>query len=310
MAEFVVEALEVVDVEQADREPAARLHPQHLGLERLQQAAPVGDLRQLVGRYLVRQAPQLALEVVDRLRQFGRAVVLGLQPLARLRHRSVHAAALVDEFAHHARQALQRIGLLDHIGIARGAALEAAGLHAELAQPGEHARHHRLQRQPGPVALEPQRRLVGAGLGQQFADRTQPARGQALFEEQPHRVALAARPRVVLGQLGQARRQLRAQRAELVEQALPMLQHGVGLLAQRIDCGHLLRAGPGLAQAPGGCRECIGKARALGVARRQRGGHAGGKAGQAGDPVGARRRRLGRHRGEHRRRVGAAVRSR
>ena len=85
VAELVVEALEVVDVEQADRElAAAALEARALDLEGLHQAAPVGDLRQLVGRDLVGEAPHLVLELDHALRQVGRLAVLLLQARLRL----------------------------------------------------------------------------------------------------------------------------------------------------------------------------------------------------------------------------------
>ena len=85
VAELVVEALEVVDVEQPDRElAAAALEARALDLERLHQAAPVGDLRQLIGRDLVGEALHLVLELDHALRQVGRLAVLLLQPLLRL----------------------------------------------------------------------------------------------------------------------------------------------------------------------------------------------------------------------------------
>ena len=129
VAELVVEALEVVDVEQADRELAAvALEARALDLERLHQAAPVGDLRQLVGRDLVGEALHLVLELDHALRQVGRLAVLFLQALLRLLDERLHGAALGDHLAHDAGQALERIGLLDHLGVATDALVEVAGL--------------------------------------------------------------------------------------------------------------------------------------------------------------------------------------
>ena len=73
---------------------------------------------------------------------------------------------------------------------------------------------------------------------QHVADGAHATRGQAVLDLQPHRLALAPDPAVVLGQVGQAGRQLERELAELVEQVMAMLQHALGVLAQRLHLLH------------------------------------------------------------------------
>src|SRR5664280_3535739 len=163
VAEFVVEPLEVVDVEQADREMAAiPLEARTLDLERLHQAAPIGDLRQLVGRDFVGEAPHLVLELDDALAEIGRLAVLFLQARLRLLHQRLHGAALVDHFPNDAGQALERIRFLDHFGVAADALVEVAGLRAELAELGQHLVDQPLQRVARLLALALDLGVAGA----------------------------------------------------------------------------------------------------------------------------------------------------
>ena len=108
VAEFVVEPLEVVDVEQADgQRRTGSLMARALGLEGLHQAAPVGDLGELVGADLVRQALHFLFELADTLGQaFGLAVFF-LQTRLGLPHQCLHGPAFFDHLANHAGQAFE-----------------------------------------------------------------------------------------------------------------------------------------------------------------------------------------------------------
>ena len=98
----------------ADRQTrAVALRARAFGLERLRQAAPVGDLRQRVGRHFVRQAAQFALELAHAALELAGACVLVAQALARAIDDGLHRARLGDHLPHHAGQALQRVGVLD-----------------------------------------------------------------------------------------------------------------------------------------------------------------------------------------------------
>ena len=176
MAELVVQALEIIDVEQGDRHrSAAPVDPGAFDLERLHQAAPVRHLGQLVGRDFVGQAPEFRFEMVDDLREFAGPGVLSRDPLAGLRHRGVNAAAFGHHLAHHTGQALERIGRFDHAGIASHAVLETAGLQTEFTEIGQHAGDQPLERVARVFALDAQPHLVFAGLRQQLADRAHTA---------------------------------------------------------------------------------------------------------------------------------------
>ena len=254
MAEVIIQTLEIVDVEQAYRQAwrdraggvtdGAALQSRTFEVEGLQQATPVGDLRQLISGHLIGQAAQLAFKLADALRQVGRTNALVLQAALRLVDKALHRAAFLDHFAHHAGQAFQRVGTFDHIGIAAHAFMETAGLRAQLAKLAEHAVDQLLQRVASAVALAAQLGLLGARGAQQFVDRLDATGGQAFFDGQPHRIALALRPALVFCQVGQAGGQLDAQPTDHLEQMLTMLQDPVSSVTQAFDL-----AGRGLARS-------------------------------------------------------------
>jgi hypothetical protein len=63
VAQAVVELLEVVDIQQRNRQRCAvALHARALGIERLHQAATIRDLRQRIGRHFIGQVPELVFE--------------------------------------------------------------------------------------------------------------------------------------------------------------------------------------------------------------------------------------------------------
>mmetsp|Transcript_22377 Transcript_22377/g.88473 ORF Transcript_22377/g.88473 Transcript_22377/m.88473 type:complete len:961 (-) Transcript_22377:1086-3968(-) len=233
VAQAVVELLEVVDVQQGQRDPGGLA----LGLglfnaEGLDQAAAVGDLRQLVGMDFAGQPPQLAFELVHPLRQRGGAVVLQRQACLGLGHQALHAAAFLHHLAHRAGQAFERIGLLDGVGIAADVVLEAVGVLAQFAELGQHALDQALERITGLGALLAQGALALAGAGQQFGDGSDAATGQALSQGLVHRLGLALGPGVVLGQVHEAGTQLAAQAAEFVEQVAAVVEQVAGAQAQ------------------------------------------------------------------------------
>ena len=143
----------------------------------------------------------------------------------------------LDHLAHHAGQALERIRLLDHLGIAADALVEVAGLRAELAELGEHLVDQALQRVARLFPVDLDLGMAHPRMVQHVAHRAHAARGQAFLDLDAHRVALALDPAVVLGEVGEARGQLVAELAELVEQVVAVLQHPLGAQAGRL---HLL----------------------------------------------------------------------
>ena len=111
--------------------------------------------------------------------------------------------------------------------------MEVAGLGAELAKLGEHLRHQRLERVACLLAFAAHLTVLLPRVVEHVADRANAARGQALVDLGLHRLALALDPAAVLGQVGQARGQLAAELAELVEQVMTVLQDTPGTLGQR-----------------------------------------------------------------------------
>ena len=108
--------------------------------------------------------------------------MLFLQALLRLLDQRLHGPALGDHLAHDAGQALERIGLLDHRGIAADALVEVAGLGAQLAELGEHLRHQRLERVARLLALAAHLGVLLARVVQHVADGANAARAQALLD--------------------------------------------------------------------------------------------------------------------------------
>ena len=225
-----------------ERVAAVALELGELDLEGLHQAAPVGDLGELVGRDLVGEAAHLVLELDHPLREAGGLAVLFLQARLGLLHQGLHGAALAHHLAHHAGQALERVGLLDHLGVAADALVEVAGLGTELAELGEHLVDQALQRVARLLAVDLDLGMAQPRVVQHVAHRAHAARRQAFLDLHAHRVALALDPAVVLGEVGEARGELVAELAELVEQVVAVLQHPLGAQAGGL---HLLgeRAG-------------------------------------------------------------------
>ena len=308
VAELVVELLEVVDVEQADRKlAAAPLEAGALDLERLHQAAPVRDLRQLVGRDLVREPLHLVLELRHALAQVGRLAVLFLQALLRLLDERLHGPALGDHLADDAGQALERIRFLDHRGVAADALVEVAGLGAQLAELGEHLRHQRLERVARLLALAAHLGMLLARVMQHVAHRADAARAQALFDLELHRLALALDPAAVLGQFGQARGQLVAQLAELLEQVMAVLQDALDPTRQAFDVGGGRRRSVLAVEARDQAGELLGEFLVGAVVRRQRLLQRMAERARDALPCRARGARTRRH-GRGRRRVGGLAR--
>jgi hypothetical protein len=102
------------------------------------------------------------------------------------------------------------------------------------------------------------------------AARVQPV---VLAQRGLQRLALATRPAVVLGQLGEAGRQLAAQVRELVEQPVAADEQPPGLHADRLDGRRACRRGAVAGQLIGQARQFTGQAFGQRQRRRQRGTH-------------------------------------
>ena len=191
----------------------------------------------------------------------------------------------------------------------RTCVLEAPGVFAEVAQLGEHALDQFAQRGARAVAFVAQFGVARARMRQHLAGLTHIAHADAAGQLGLQQLALAARPAVVLGEFAHALRQLGAQPAELVDQALAMREHAPRALAQLVDLAHQFGAGAVAAQPLPGLLQRLGQLGGVRFGRAQRGAQRRLQLLRQRQPV----RRRGRGRGARgarffRRRVGARVR--
>ena len=223
MAQAVVEALEVVDVDEADGQRlAAALGAGALGFEGDGHAAPVGHLGQHIGGDLLGQAAQLAFELAHTALQFAGAAVFLHQALAGAGHHLVHCAGFIDHLTHHTGQAFERVCALDDIGVAHHAVVEAAGGAAQLAQLAEHGLDHGLHGIAGLIALDEQLLLLAACVLQQLARRVHGASPAGVVQTRRQGLALALCPTAVFSQIGQTCGERSAQQHQLIHQMMSM----------------------------------------------------------------------------------------
>ena len=132
MPQLVVELFEVVDVQQTNGQlPAVALHAGLFVFERTHQAAAVRNLRQGVGRHLVRQAPNFVLKALDPVGELAGTLMLRLDTGLRLLYQPLHGAAFFHHLSHDPCQAFQGVCLADGVGIAAEVLLKAVGGGAE-----------------------------------------------------------------------------------------------------------------------------------------------------------------------------------
>ena len=218
--------------------PPWRSRRARLDVERLHQAAPVGDLGQHVGGDLVGQAPQLALERLHAGLELGGALaafVAGAPACSADQRRAPRGSPRPSARTTPARLSSES-ALRDRVDVARHAVGETAGVVAQRVELGEHLRDRVLERRRArcrvPRAARAWRARVCASIS--LAARTERTLGDVAQ-------AAAAGSRVwPLTQLSSsassARPALSLQRqpVQLVDQVVAMRQQPARALAQRL----------------------------------------------------------------------------
>ena len=271
VAERVVDLLEVVDVEQRDRERVAgRAQLLHRAVERPPQARSVRGPGQVIGQQPLARLRELALEPLDLDLERRRPLGALAEVAPGVVEGVVHRTRVGDQPAHALGDVLERVGVRDRLQVLVQRLAEVVRVLAEMGHLQHQMRQQVAQRDDRVAAAAHDRLLGDQRMLQQLARRGEQSAVRAVAHRVAHRVDLRDDPAALVGDRLEAVAQRHDDLGELgVDLAqLREIAPGDQRVVRRIDLrGRVRLGGPLVVRSGPGHRVALGEPRLDGRGR-------------------------------------------